>query len=72
MYKESLSKNITGLKNKNNKSFYLSKNEYFTKYVQKFKENVTQNLAMFDEIRNKEIHYKNSWNSTIKSLQKII
>ena len=58
MYKESLSKNITGLKNKNNKSFYLSKNEYFTKYVQKFKENVTQNLAMFDEIRNKEIHYK--------------
>ena len=71
MYKENLSKSITGLKNQNNKSLYLSKNEYFAKYVEKFRENVALNLAMFDEMRNKETHYKNSWNNTVKSLQNL-
>jgi hypothetical protein len=71
MYKESLSKSITGLKNKNNKRIFLTRNEFFEKYVLNFKENVGKNLEMFDELRTKETLYKNSWNKTISSLQNI-
>ena len=71
MYKENLSKSITALKNQNNKSYFLTKNDYFAKYAKKFKENVDQNLVIFDDLRNNETHYINSWNTTIKSLQNI-
>jgi hypothetical protein len=71
MYKESLSKSITGLKNKNNKRIFLTRNEYFEKYVLNFKENVGKNLEMFDQLRSKEALYKNSWNKTISTLQNI-
>ena len=71
MYKENLSKSMTGTKNKNNKTIFLSRNEYFEKYFMKFKENVSKNLEMFDDLRNKENQYKISWNKTIQSLQNI-
>ena len=69
MFKENLSKSITGMKNKNNKNLQLAKAEYFEKYVNNFKENVNTNLEMFDDLRNRETLYKNTWNNTVKSLQ---
>lgn len=72
MYKENLSKSITGMKNKNNKTLFLSRNEYLDKYVERFKIEISKNLETFDELRKKETLYKLSWESTVKSLKNII
>jgi hypothetical protein len=68
--KETLSKNITGLKLTNNKNLFLMRIDYFNKYCEFFKSNIESFIEKFDNIRLTETEYVKRWNELIADLNK--
>ena len=70
--KENLSKNIIGLKLKNNKNLFVERNINIEKYSDNFKNDLEYIIAFFDKFRNIEHKYKKRWEETLKELRTIM
>jgi hypothetical protein len=68
--KESITKNITGIKLQNNKNLFLERIDYFEKYCEFFKSNIADFIEKYNQIRLKESEYIKRWNELIADLNK--
>ncbi len=67
--KENLSKNITGLKLKNNKNLFLKRNECFENYSKVFNKKIDSIIESFNILRVEEINYQIRWDEMTKELK---